>query len=1364
MVPAGRAAAQQQRQTPVSTIVQDDGASPGVAPRRIKGFSLFGQADLAAAGMRMTGGMGAFFPNVGPCPFYFYFNTEVCFLTQQPSGSFVQQFFEIGLLAAAPISDYRKIRAVWPGVASMQPPLGYTAPHTEYLVTPQSERFGPGDDEFGNLFSGASATTDGSCRDFSDNLNGRVPSGFTLLAASDCPVTWPGSGFGGPRPVIDSARVAAFRRSPNSFHFNDWQLPPSAFDTTQFLGSFSTYGTISDSYREIIQRYGSVTKLGSGASQERGFPLGLDIRMDAWQFSRPSIRNAVFWQLTIVNHSDRIYGTGVDYDSLYVGLQPGILVGGQAQGESWYQDMARGSLILARGNLSGKCSATYPRRTASTGGCTTTDGPTRPIFAFAFLKSPIGDLRNKLLSDSTSPYYNPTSPFADDTITYNHAGRAGFGFLYNSTTVRNDKSLFGYMASIEDVFLDGRTIADFSDAQVYQLFQNEKFNGVKTPEVMRFNRFVPSSTPGYGQWSYYNQGTPDTIYVPTCGSQGCVTNFADTTAAGLYNFVSNIGNVVAIGPFRLRAGDTTQLLVSFMGAPDSSSFESLLNSVIGTYLANYAGPAPVPPPTFTSADVQMTPAVIRDVTEGQSNSEIRIRIPQTPSPIDPFITSALAKLNSSDPHVQRLLALNPNLIAEVSARQHNYSRLLVFKSCDRGQNFTVTQDCTPAPARDPQGHAIGFGWQPWQVIKVDTATGIPTRTAITDVVVSGRTYLYSFVTQTQGLKDIKVVDSTKTGGVVATTLGEALGLDADTVSSPLFRNGPHTVIAYAPITLPAGTVMPVVDTITVSGRSTQRLSVVPTGAVSAGVYQTIFANRFIVLTDRDTVHNRSTQTVIAQRVLAEATTAPGGPVASDVVVGADTLRRTGEVVISGGTAPANRTGSTDSIVHFADTLTASGLGFVLTRNGAGAGAPLFISLKTSGTTTDLFAAATDFPGFTVAPVTELVPRTNATVRGPGDTLNATVVTADGVRLQSDSTTLVGAGGLYQVVWGSDAFGAASPFRLTTKSEMQPAFTQSLLGRPDSTIGDTTTAIATLLGLTASSRPLVPARFPFSIITPNGTKAILAMQQRNAPGAADSAVRNSVLLGNLGDTVRLDVPVTEWVPDDPFYVIERTTADSVVTIGGSTVPVLHDTVIAGRTVQAPIQVPTTAVAFAPMSLACNSNTTPARRTCNPIALTTIGSTAYLPYKAGWKNVIDYARPFDLFSQVQLTATPLRTNSPAATAQNLSKVRVVPNPYIVQSLFDKVDAARTGTAQIYFTNVPEQGVIRIYTASGQFVQQLSWTRGDLVDSGTGSVNGDLPYNLRSREGLDLATGLYLYVLTATGPSEGGKVVRGKFVIIR
>jgi hypothetical protein len=81
------------------------------------------------------------------------------------------------------------------------------------------------------------------------------------------------------------------------------------------------------------------------------------------------------------------------------------------------------------------------------------------------------------------------------------------------------------------------------------------------------------------------------------------------------------------------------------------------------------------------------------------------------------------------------------------------------------------------------------------------------------------------------------------------------------------------------------------------------------------------------------------------------------------------------------------------------------------------------------------------------------------------------------------------------------------------------------------------------------------------------------------------------------------------------------------------------------------------------------------------------------------------------------------------------------------------------RIVFTHVPPQGVLRVFTATGQFVQQIRWTPDDL------NGRGDLRFNLRTKEGLEMAAGLYLFVLTAED-ENGGEIgtAKGKFVLIK
>jgi hypothetical protein len=66
------------------------------------------------------------------------------------------------------------------------------------------------------------------------------------------------------------------------------------------------------------------------------------------------------------------------------------------------------------------------------------------------------------------------------------------------------------------------------------------------------------------------------------------------------------------------------------------------------------------------------------------------------------------------------------------------------------------------------------------------------------------------------------------------------------------------------------------------------------------------------------------------------------------------------------------------------------------------------------------------------------------------------------------------------------------------------------------------------------------------------------------------------------------------------------------------------------------------------------------------------------------------------------------------------------------------------------------------NAQLVQQITWEPADLEG------DGDLFWDLRSREGIDIASGLYLWAVTApSNPNDPGSAplqARGKFVIIR
>ena len=104
--------------------------------------------------------------------------------------------------------------------------------------------------------------------------------------------------------------------------------------------------------------------------------------------------------------------------------------------------------------------------------------------------------------------------------------------------------------------------------------------------------------------------------------------------------------------------------------------------------------------------------------------------------------------------------------------------------------------------------------------------------------------------------------------------------------------------------------------------------------------------------------------------------------------------------------------------------------------------------------------------------------------------------------------------------------------------------------------------------------------------------------------------------------------------------------------------------------------------------------------------------------------------------------------------LDDVYVVPNPYVATSLFEPANPYLVGRGErrILFMNLPPTCTIRIYTVTGDLVQTL--THDAAVD------DGQEPWNLVSRDGMDVAYGVYLFHVDA--PGVGTTV--GRFALIK
>ncbi len=130
------------------------------------------------------------------------------------------------------------------------------------------------------------------------------------------------------------------------------------------------------------------------------------------------------------------------------------------------------------------------------------------------------------------------------------------------------------------------------------------------------------------------------------------------------------------------------------------------------------------------------------------------------------------------------------------------------------------------------------------------------------------------------------------------------------------------------------------------------------------------------------------------------------------------------------------------------------------------------------------------------------------------------------------------------------------------------------------------------------------------------------------------------------------------------------------------------------------------------------------------------------------------PFNKFDLFTFRTEMPQVNETEAKA-SLDNIKVVPNPYIVGHEFEPplppgVTSGR-GERLLYFTHLPRNSRVHIFTARGEHVITL--------EGPTSMFDGTLTWNLKTKENLDIAYGVYFYVVESP---IGEK--RGKFAVIK
>ncbi len=148
------------------------------------------------------------------------------------------------------------------------------------------------------------------------------------------------------------------------------------------------------------------------------------------------------------------------------------------------------------------------------------------------------------------------------------------------------------------------------------------------------------------------------------------------------------------------------------------------------------------------------------------------------------------------------------------------------------------------------------------------------------------------------------------------------------------------------------------------------------------------------------------------------------------------------------------------------------------------------------------------------------------------------------------------------------------------------------------------------------------------------------------------------------------------------------------------------------------------------------------------------TASAPLENTGRLNITTLKPFSQQDSFFFTMKGASLDNSLAKAE-LDKIKVVPNPYIVTHAGEErllsFQSSGRGEREIRFTYIPPGSKISIFTVRGELVKTLQ------------SENlyvGDVFWNLRSEENIDVAYGVYVYVVDA--PNIGTKI--GKFALIK
>jgi len=134
-------------------------------------------------------------------------------------------------------------------------------------------------------------------------------------------------------------------------------------------------------------------------------------------------------------------------------------------------------------------------------------------------------------------------------------------------------------------------------------------------------------------------------------------------------------------------------------------------------------------------------------------------------------------------------------------------------------------------------------------------------------------------------------------------------------------------------------------------------------------------------------------------------------------------------------------------------------------------------------------------------------------------------------------------------------------------------------------------------------------------------------------------------------------------------------------------------------------------------------------------------------------ITTVRPFTSDDKYHFTTRKSWVDNQLATDE-LDDIVVVPNPYVVTARWEPkhIYVSGRGPRKLDFINLPQVCTIKIFTMAGYLV--------DVIEHSSAYEYGTYSWDMLSKDGLEIAYGLYIYHVDA--PNVGEKI--GKFAVIK